>query len=55
LNEDGSQLFFTAIDGSKWLINTNTLLATANETEESSTDKNLSFIESTNQIKQRGN
>jgi hypothetical protein len=44
LNEDGSQLFFTAIDGSKWLINTNTLLASANETEESSTDKNLSHL-----------
>lgn len=44
LNEDGSQLFFTAIDGSKWQINTNTLLATANETEESSTDKNLSHL-----------
>jgi hypothetical protein len=28
LNEDGSQLFFTALDGSKWLINTKTLLAT---------------------------
>ena len=46
LNADGSQLFFTAIDGGKWLINTQTLLATATEIEgsQNNTDNNLTTL-----------
>lgn len=46
LNTDGSQLFFTALDGSKWLINTKTLLATTTEIDgsQNNTDINLTSL-----------